>query len=103
MRPAIRQWLAENDPEHEIRCLVTVWGVPLAIGPAPPSAKFAQYQAFLAGERAARLDVVQEAIREFEGLVPAGAISTHSVGGAPAGGPAVGSSTPETGNARARG
>ena len=34
VRPEIQKWLKEHDPKQKIRCLVTVWGVPLKIGPA---------------------------------------------------------------------
>lgn len=38
VRPAIRQWLETKDPSRKIRCLVTVWDVPLKIGPVPSNA-----------------------------------------------------------------
>ena len=34
VRPAIRQWLSVGDRRVKIRCFVTVWDVPLKIGPA---------------------------------------------------------------------
>ena len=40
IRPEIRKWLDEHDPDKKLRCLVTVWGVPLKIGAGggrPPS------------------------------------------------------------------
>lgn len=33
IRPAIRQWLSQDGRKERIRCLVTVWDVPLKIGP----------------------------------------------------------------------
>ncbi len=93
VRPAIRAWLAENDPEHELRCLVTVWGVPLKIGPQKPTPGQIAYQEFLAGERGQRLDLLGDAVREFESLAPAGEISTSVVGGGAA------AATPQAGGA----
>ena len=52
VRPEIQKWLKEHDPKQKIRCLVTMWGVPLKIGPATPDAGSKAYQAFLEGERA---------------------------------------------------
>src|SRR5262245_26533348 len=36
VRPAIRRWLSTNKLEEKIRCLVTVWDVPLKIGALDP-------------------------------------------------------------------
>ncbi|MCA9189938.1 MAG: TIGR03790 family protein, partial [Planctomycetales bacterium] len=33
IRPAIRRWIAENGLQKKVRCFVTVWDVPLRIGP----------------------------------------------------------------------
>jgi uncharacterized protein (TIGR03790 family) len=81
IRPAIREWLAEHDPNGRLRCLVTVWGVPLKIGPAELGSAQRRYAEFLTGERQARLKLLRDAIAEFDLLAPAGAISTHTVGG----------------------
>ncbi|MCA9238775.1 MAG: TIGR03790 family protein [Planctomycetales bacterium] len=56
VRPEVRRWLEKNDPAKRIRCLVTVWGVPLKIKPAPADDKSREYLAHLQGERNVRLD-----------------------------------------------
>jgi uncharacterized protein (TIGR03790 family) len=80
VRPAIRQWLAEHDADANLRCLVTTWGVPLSIGPAEPTDVLRAYQAFLAGERQARIDVLLAVIQQFNALAPASGITTDAVG-----------------------
>ena len=44
VRPEIRKWLAEHDPQQKIRCLLTVWGVPLKIGPAEANDQSRRYR-----------------------------------------------------------
>ena len=46
VRPAIREWLNQNDPEQKIRCLVTTWNVPLRIGRADADPAFVQLHPF---------------------------------------------------------
>jgi uncharacterized protein (TIGR03790 family) len=61
IRPEIRKWLDEHDSEHKLRCLVTVWGVPLKIAADAPGAERLKYQQFLEGERTQRLDMLKQA------------------------------------------
>ncbi len=85
VRPAIVEWLAANDPEHKLRCLATVWGVPLSIAAAAPTAELRAYQDFLAGERGVRVAGLRDTIQQIDALVPPGEVSTHAVGAAAAG------------------
>jgi uncharacterized protein (TIGR03790 family) len=82
IRPAVREWLAEHDADSKLRCLVTTWGVPLAIGPAEPTDALRAYQSFLGGERQARIDVLLAVIKQFDALAPASEITTDAVGAA---------------------
>lgn len=59
IRPEVRKWLDENDPQHKLRCLVTTWGVPLKIGPAALDAEQRKYQRFLEGERQQRYELLK--------------------------------------------
>jgi uncharacterized protein (TIGR03790 family) len=101
IRPAIRQWLTENDPDGEIRCLVTIYGVPIKIAAAAPTPAQARYRDFLAGERTQRLALLRDAIKQFDALAPAGEISTDGSGqggagaSAPANTAAAAASTPQ--------
>jgi uncharacterized protein (TIGR03790 family) len=58
IRPEIRKWLEEHDPDHKLRCLVTVWGVPLKIGPAGEDAERLKYRKFLDDDRRQRVELV---------------------------------------------
>lgn len=68
VRPEIQKWLEENDPDHKIRCLVTTWGVPLKIKPAKPDDAAAQYLAHLQGERARRIEKLNEVANDLDKL-----------------------------------
>jgi uncharacterized protein (TIGR03790 family) len=81
IRPAIVAWLAEHDPERKLRCLTTVYGVPLTIAKAPVSPELRKYHAYLAGERALRLAGLHDTIKQLEAIAPAGAVSTNQIGG----------------------
>ncbi len=72
IRPAIRQWLAEHDPQRKLKCLVTVWGVPLKISPAAPTASSIRYVNFLAAERDHRQQLLAEVVTAFDRLAPSG-------------------------------
>ncbi|TWT96161.1 hypothetical protein Pla108_32480 [Botrimarina colliarenosi] len=56
VRPEIQKWLAENDPNSKIRCLVTTWGIPLKITAGDPEKADKAYRAYLAAERTARTE-----------------------------------------------
>lgn len=55
VRPEVQRWIGKNDPGAKLRCLVTVWGVPLKIKPAQADDQSKKYLAYLKGERDARL------------------------------------------------
>ena len=71
IRPEIHQWLMDKDPHQKIRCLVTMWGIPLKIGPAPPDVKLQHYQQFLEAERTQRLQLLGKVVQRFDAIAPA--------------------------------
>ncbi len=71
VRPEIRKWLLDNDPQHKLRCLVTTWDVPLRIGrDKKDSPALYRYQEFLQGERAKRIKLLRDLEAEFGLLAP---------------------------------
>ena len=71
VRPEIRKWLQDHDPQGKLRCLVTTWDVPLRIGKdKKDSPSLHHYQSFLAGELAKRLMVLHGIAKEFGSLAP---------------------------------
>ena len=81
VRPEIRKWLVEHDPVQKIRCLLTVWGVPLKIGKAAPSDESRKYQQFLQAERAHRLELLGTVERALEQVAPKSESSTEDAPG----------------------
>ncbi len=72
IRPEIRKWLLENDPQRNLRCLVTTWDVPLRIGKdKKDNPVLARYQKYLQGERTKRIKVLRDLVVEFD-LLAAG-------------------------------
>jgi uncharacterized protein (TIGR03790 family) len=98
IRPAIAAWLAEHDAERKLRCLSTVWGVPMKIAAAAPSPALRAYQDYLAGERRSRLAALHVAIAEFEAIAPPGAVSTDAVGAAASAAAAAATPPPPAGS-----
>jgi uncharacterized protein (TIGR03790 family) len=82
IRPAIKKWLQEHDPQQKIRCLVTVWGVPLKITPATPDDESRRYKQFLEAERAHRLELLAEVVSQFNKLAPDDSTKEESPGAA---------------------
>ena len=71
IRPEIRKWLEEKDPQRELRCLVTTWDVPLRIGKAKNDRPAAhRYREYLVGERAKRLKMLRDVSAQFTLLAP---------------------------------
>ena len=70
VRPEIRKWLTQNDPEQKIRCLLTVWGVPLKIGPAEADVQSREYERFLTAERAHRLKLLNVLQQSLDQIAP---------------------------------
>ena len=62
VRPAIRSWLAEKDLHGKVRCLVTVWDVPLRIRKVGEDPELSQLARYLADERILRVARIREAI-----------------------------------------
>ncbi len=58
VRPEIIKWLSDNDSQRTLRCLVTVRGIPLKIGPASEDPKRDAYLDFLAADRKQRLEAL---------------------------------------------
>jgi uncharacterized protein (TIGR03790 family) len=76
IRPEIHKWLVKHDPPEQIKCLVTVWDVPLRIAPATGDAALKQYQEFLQAERAQRIKLLGDILDSFDKLAPPGQSST---------------------------
>ena len=69
IRPAIRTWLQEDGRQTKIRCITTVWDVPLRIGAATdPIAELRQE--FLKLERIRRIELFVLQIAELKKLAP---------------------------------
>lgn len=78
IRPEIHKWLVENDPQEKIKCLVTVWDVPLRIAPAKVDQSLRRYRTFLEGERSARLKTLTDILHAFERLAPEESLNADS-------------------------
>jgi uncharacterized protein (TIGR03790 family) len=78
IRPEIHKWLVEHDPKEKIKCLVTVWDVPLRIAPGTADASLKQYKDFLEAERSHRLKLLNDILDSFDKLVPPGELTTDS-------------------------
>ncbi|HYO23995.1 MAG TPA: TIGR03790 family protein [Lacipirellulaceae bacterium] len=87
VRPEIRKWLEEHDPQRKLRCLVTVWGVPLKIGPAAASADLLRYRNFLEAERRQRLDRAKQVIAALDAIAPGEPGTDQPAAAAPAAAP----------------
>ncbi|TWU25809.1 TIGR03790 family protein [Bythopirellula polymerisocia] len=81
VRPEIRKWLEDKDPQREIRCLVTTWDVPLKIGRGKKdSPALLDYRDYLTGERSKRVALLKDITKEFEVLAPGVALANSSNG-----------------------
>jgi len=71
IRPEIRKWLQDHDPQQQLRCLVTTWDVPLRIGrDKQDSPTLSRYQEYLEGERAKRIQLLHDLVAQFGLLAP---------------------------------
>ena len=81
-RPAFARKFAsgyvEHDPEQKIRCLLTVWGVPLKIGPAEADDQSREYEQFLTAERAHRLKLLNVLQQSLDQIAPESGIAEIS-------------------------
>jgi uncharacterized protein (TIGR03790 family) len=64
VRPEIYKWITEHDPKEKLKCLVTVYDVPLKIGPAPAD-ELKTYREFLQAERDARVSQLNRMVEVF--------------------------------------
>jgi len=71
VRPAIRNWLATNKLEDKVRCLVTVWDVPLKIGAVDPAdAVVAELKSHLDTEKSFRQKLIVRLAGEIDKVLP---------------------------------
>ncbi|MFO0944654.1 MAG: TIGR03790 family protein [Planctomycetota bacterium] len=79
-RPSIRNWLVSRRLESKIRCMVTVWDVPLRVQPREPDAAVPrERRAYLLGERRARLEHLTNKIAEIDAILPGGGPASREV------------------------
>ena len=81
VRPEIRKWLTENDPDNKLRCLVTTWGVPLKIARDKPDDASKAYLKHLEGERSDRLERLSRIATMLDELAGLGSSSEKTSGG----------------------
>lgn len=72
VRPEIREWLTENDPDRKLRCLVTTWGIPLKITAGEPAERADDYLSYLEEERSTRLENLDRVATGLERLAGGG-------------------------------
>jgi uncharacterized protein (TIGR03790 family) len=71
VRPAIRDWLAANKLEESVRCLVTVWDVPLKIGPVDAAEpRVVELKTHLDREQRLRQKLIVQLAGEIDGVLP---------------------------------
>lgn len=71
VRPSLRRWLTQNKLEDKIRCLTTVWDVPLKIGPVDAqNPKLVEVKANLDAERSRRLERIKQVAAGLNGVLP---------------------------------
>lgn len=72
VRPAIKRWLFSNELERKIRCFVTVWDVPLKIGPVDPAHPLVvESQRHLEAQKQLRHEQLKRLIAELDDVIPA--------------------------------
>ena len=79
VRPEIHKWLAEHDPQQQIRCLVTVWGMPLRIDKASSDAEARRYKSYLVSERSHRIKLLGEIQMALDHVAPKGELARDDV------------------------
>jgi uncharacterized protein (TIGR03790 family) len=70
IRPEIRKWIDEHDPDKKLKCLVTVWGVPLKIDRAAEDEDRIKYRQFLEGERKQRFELLVQVGERLDAIAP---------------------------------
>src|SRR5262249_33354173 len=72
VRPAIREWLASNERQKKVRCLVTVWDVPLKIGSVDAADPLiAELKTHLDREKLFRQKLIVRLAGKIDGVLPA--------------------------------
>ena len=69
VRPAVQSWLLKNDRSKTIRCIVTVWDVPLKIDRIPDPTRDERVK-FLKVQRANRIRSIRSLIDEVASMAP---------------------------------
>ena len=77
VRPAIRSWLMEGERRERIKCLVTLWDVPLKIAPADAS-ELKPYREALRGERDRRLLLMKQIASELDSIAKGEPLDTST-------------------------
>lgn len=73
VRPAIRRWIATNRLQNKIRCIVTVWDVPLKIGKQlTADTKSRRRLRLLQLERARRVERLLSFAKQFDAIAQSG-------------------------------
>lgn len=73
VRPAIRRWVATNQLQNKLRCMVTVWDVPLKIGKTTTDdTNTARRRRLLQLERVRRVERLISFIGQFDAIAPDG-------------------------------
>ncbi len=71
VRPAIRKWVIDNQLETKLRCLVTVWDVPLKIDKSKdPDGMNQSREVYLKGEQTNRMFRLRTLIERLNSLLP---------------------------------
>lgn len=72
VRPAIKRWLFSNELAKKIRCMVTVWDVPLKIGPIDPAhPAIVDAQKHLEAQKQLRQEQIRNLTIELDEILPA--------------------------------
>jgi uncharacterized protein (TIGR03790 family) len=74
VRPSIQQWILGQKLEGQLRCLVTVWDVPLTIGKVPEKT-LARQVLYLEAERRGRMERLAELLDEMNQIAIKGMVS----------------------------
>lgn len=65
----VREWLAKNDPDHKIKCLLTFYGVPIRVGARPISADERKELDLVRAERDEAIGRIGPLVLDLEALV----------------------------------
>lgn len=68
VRPEIQKWLSEKDRAQKLKCLVTVWDVPLKIGADEGTSSTKPIVDYLTAERSRRIEVLNGFFQNLQAL-----------------------------------